>query len=83
MSPENIQNANNLEEQLNLVASQLGEHFDSVQIIASKQYGESDEYVRFSAGSGNYYARLGSTKEYIIAKDEELKIGLRQKAMEG
>jgi hypothetical protein len=52
-------------------ADRLGEHFDSVQIIATKIYSGNDDYVRFNAGNGNYYARLGSTDEWVRVQKQK------------
>jgi hypothetical protein len=42
---------------------QLGEHVDSIQVIAtSSEQGESDF---FAYGIGNHYARIGSCQEFL------------------
>ena len=45
------------------VASRLGEHFDTVQILATSH----DERGTFGlkAGVGNWYARQGQAREFI------------------
>lgn len=50
---------------LKVTAAQLGEHFDSVIIIATKTY-NGDESVRHKASSGNLHACYGAIKEWII-----------------
>lgn len=55
-------------------AARLMEHFDSVQIVATRFSGESQETDVFRAGGGNYYARLGSMKEWLINEEERLRL---------
>ncbi|HYE29921.1 MAG TPA: hypothetical protein VEH27_00705 [Methylomirabilota bacterium] len=70
MSPEDEKESDDLHDKLKLAAATLGEHFDSVQIIATKHYGATEEYMRFCASSGNLYANLGAVKEWIISQDQ-------------
>lgn len=51
-------------------AADLGEHFDSVQIIVTKH--ESDEIGTVFAhqGAGDYYARLGAVTEWLTRQEE-------------
>lgn len=79
MSPDQENDADSLHEMIKTAAAQLGEHFDSVQIISTKQYGETDEYVRFAAGSGNYYACYGSVKEWVECMEEKSRNSQRRK----
>lgn len=74
MTEEQEKDADRIQELLQTSAAQLGEHFDSVQIIATKQYSESDEHVRFSSRSGPFYSCYGSVKEWIICKEEDWRI---------
>lgn len=54
------------------VASQLGEHFDTVQIFASKHDpAEADGTVTLNYGVGNWYARYGQVIEWTIKHDED------------
>lgn len=43
--------------------NQLREHFDTVQIFCTRDYGQSTE--SFERGSGNFYARLGLAKVWV------------------
>lgn len=47
----------------------LGEHFDTVQIFVTRYPSESGGTVHARLGSGNYYARIGQVKEWIITED--------------
>lgn len=55
-------------------AARIMEHFDSVQIVATRFDGESQTTDVFRAGGGNYYARLGSMKEWLINEEERLRL---------
>ncbi len=47
------------------IASQLGEHFDAVQILATRMAPEGGGTERFACGSGNWYARQGMAQHFI------------------
>jgi len=58
--------------------AQLMEHFDSVQIFVTK-HNKLTRYVSaFHVGDGNYYARLGQVREWIMIEDEREKIKLKR-----
>lgn len=48
---------------VNAATSKLGEHFNSVRIIATRESGQDTEV--FTSGSGNYFAQLGSVMEWV------------------
>ncbi len=48
---------------IELMAAQLGEHFDAVQIMASRN--EEGLTGCFKRGCGNWYARQGMAHEFI------------------
>ena len=50
-------------------ASQLGEHFDSVQIFCSKYEG-SEGTASVNCGEGNWFARYGHVKQWLIKEEE-------------
>lgn len=50
-------------------AAQLGEHFSSVQIIATEH--THDGTRRHAAGNGDYYARMGAAKSWLDAQSIE------------
>jgi len=70
-----------MEELVSLIkrhAQELGEHVDSVQIIATIQNSdESGEDTSMSAGSGSLYARLAATREWVITQDEYVRAKAR------
>lgn len=60
-------------------AQRLGEHFDSVQIIATlHDETELGGTVTQSAGTGNEYARHGSVREWLLQKEEECREFVRE-----
>ena len=61
----------------------LGEHFESVQIfVPTHQPAEVGRTVHASAGVGNWYARYGQIREWIIRTEEETKCGVRSEFAE-
>lgn len=68
--------ADDLQELLKKNAQQLGEHFESVVIIATKTY-SGDDHVRFKASSGNHYANVGSVREWLVFQEEKVRIQAR------
>lgn len=48
---------------LDRALAQLSEHFDSVQIIATRHTGTHTS--RFDRGTGNLYSRLGAVAEWL------------------
>jgi hypothetical protein len=55
--------------------SQLGEHFDSVRIIATTH--RDGFTVSHSFGAGNFYAQMGAVREWIKRRDEEVMESVR------
>ena len=52
----------------------LFEHFDSVQILCQKHDQQNSRgTVSFVWGSGNYYARYGQAKQWILIEEDEAK----------
>ena len=57
----------------------LGEHFDAVQIFVTRNTGEEDgNTVSLAMGAGNWFARYGHVREWIIKKDEEARADARK-----
>jgi hypothetical protein len=48
---------------VNRCLHEIAEHFESVQILATRVEGE--QTMRCFRGSGNYYARLGMAREFV------------------
>lgn len=71
MSPEDNKRSDDLQEMLQREADRIGEHFESVIIIATNIYG--DDAVRHKASSGSIYANYGATKEWVISYEEKIR----------
>lgn len=52
------------EQMLERIASELGEHFDAVQIMAS--FNEEGQSIGMRQGVGNWYARVGMAREMVL-----------------
>lgn len=49
----------------------LAEHFDSVQILCTRNTGEKDgNTVNVSMGRGNWFARYGQIREWLTKQEE-------------
>jgi hypothetical protein len=61
----------------------LADHFDAVQIFASRhEAGEQDGTVNIHWGAGNYFARYGQVMEWCIRADETTRNETRRKREE-
>jgi len=68
------------QEMLNEHARQLGEHFDSVQIFASRhESGIHGATLNFAAGEGNFYAAVGQVRLWLVMREEEARVDVRQR----
>lgn len=57
------------EKLLEKAATHLGEHFDAVVILATRQDGKLTRTT--SHGVGNYHARVGMARDYAIRADAD------------
>lgn len=48
----------------------LGEHFENVQIFANNLEHGGKHTTHFQMGSGNWYARYGHAKAWVIQQEE-------------
>lgn len=71
MCPEDEKRSDDLQEMLQKEVDRIGEHFDSIIIIATNTYG--DEFVRHKASSGSIYANYGAAREWLLAYEEKIK----------
>lgn len=59
-------------------ANQLGEHFDAVHIFASRHEAETEDgTVTVNSGVGNWHARIGQIKAWIIRHNEYERVKYR------
>lgn len=60
-------------------ARELGEYFDSVQILVSRHEPEiEDGTINASYGVGNWYSRYGQVRDWLIKADEHIRKNVRQ-----
>lgn len=52
--------------------AQLLEHFDSVTILVTAHGGVPAETAGYVSGGGNYYARIGKAKEWLLMDKAEV-----------
>lgn len=72
MSEADEKQSDEHQDMLQKAASQLGEHFESVIIIATNTY-NGEDFVRHKASSGSIYTNYGVTKEWVLAYEEKIK----------
>lgn len=59
-----------LEKVVDRMLAQLSEHFDNIQIFVSKNpQGKAQETVSFRKGLGNYFARYGHVRDWLVEMD--------------
>jgi hypothetical protein len=52
----------------------LGEHFDTVQILVTRHMpAEKNGTVSIEQGSGNWFARRGQARDFVINGDEHVR----------
>lgn len=57
-------------ERLRDAANALGEHFDTVQILVTRHEEGETGTVNASWGTGNWFARFGQVREWVIKSEE-------------
>lgn len=51
--------------------TQLGEHFDSVQVFVTRhEAGVEDGTMHIGIGAGNFFTRYGQVQQWLIANDQ-------------
>lgn len=56
----------------------LGEHFDAVSIFCSRHEPEcEDGTVTVTDGCGNWHARFGQVREWLVRQDERARASVR------
>lgn len=67
-------------ERVRRAAEALSEHFDSVQIFCTRHdTGGEGGTINVKFGVGNYYARLGHIREWLIKEDEATREEIRDR----
>lgn len=67
---------------LQSVVARLSEHFDTVQVFTTKRSNSSDGTENCQWGSGNWFARYGQVKQWVIKQDEDFREDVRKSNME-
>lgn len=67
-----------LHKQINRILAQLGEHFDSVQIIATRHNPSDGSTQTMERGVGNYFARMASVQSWYEYNLERNRDGARE-----
>lgn len=57
--------------------AQLMEHFDNVQIFATRQNNDDDTTITAHFGGGNWYARYGHVREWVTREEERARANVR------
>lgn len=58
-------------------ANSLIEHFDSVQVFATRHDPEQGGTVQFQIGKGNWFARFGQVREWMVYEEQKVKKTVR------
>lgn len=58
--------------------AQIMEHFDAIQIFATKENAEEQTTTVMSWGGGNWYARFGQVQEWIVQQNARAEIKVRR-----
>lgn len=76
MNAQNQRDIELVENALNV----LSEHFDSVSIFVNRHEGDGTEHL--SAGRGNFYARIGQVKEWLLQEEHKSRLEVECSIME-
>lgn len=61
------------------VVAELGEHFDTVQVFATRcEDGTLDGTINVQFGAGNWFARYGQVRNWIVKEDEAIRAEVRK-----
>lgn len=58
----------------------LSEFFDTVQIHATRYDSASGQTCRIDKGTGNWFARYGQIKAWVVREDESFRVETRNDA---
>lgn len=73
MSPEDDKQFIRISNQVDAIAAQLSEHWDTVQIFVTKHSGGERATFGYRASAGSFYTRYGQIKEWIAVQDERIR----------
>jgi hypothetical protein len=78
MSSEDEKESDRLQEMLEKDVARIGEHFDSVIIIATKNY-NGEDFVRHKAACGSVYANYGAAREWVLSYEARVSANAQRK----
>ena len=59
-------------------AAELGEHYDPVMIVCTRHEAVTEGGSTLEAhGTGNYYGRIGSVRQWLVKQEEEARVRAR------
>lgn len=71
-------------ERVTQALNSLGEHFDTVHIFATRhEPAEADGTINVNNGVGNWFARYGQVKEWIVREERRSQITTEKSENEG
>lgn len=77
------ENSNADLDRIKRAVAELGEHFDTVQVFATRcEDGTLDGTINISYGAGNWFARYGQVARWIAKEDESERIEVRSAEQE-
>ncbi len=53
--------------------NELSEHFENVHIFVTRHEGEKDQTRCVNRGSGNWFARYGQIREWLVYEDQKIR----------
>jgi hypothetical protein len=68
MNPQSEQDL----ERVQIAVNGLAEHFDTIEVFCTRHEGGMvDGTVNIHWGAGNYFARYGQIKQWMVSEDED------------
>lgn len=70
-------------ERIKTATNGLAEHFDTVQIFCTRHEGGNvDGTINVHWGAGNYFARYGQIKQWMVSEEEDTRSRITRKVEE-
>lgn len=58
-------------------ATKLADHFENVHIFVNRHYPSDGGTLRYEQGRGNWFARYGQVREWLLREEETSRIHAR------
>lgn len=81
-TPEETPEIKMQREQIDKALQNLREYFETVQILCTSLLPDDGKTRFWQRGSGNWFARVGQIKDWIIRQDEESRCEVRREQQE-